>query len=370
MYVEASDSNSTEVATKQQQPTKDVEASSTKEVAEVDSSQKESDTQQETTDSTERSEVERLRKEFSELRDEVDALKRQLEDDIPVSFRGVGLRIVKDRIQSILDEGEIGSLRSRMAKVQEALEIERQRCFELEQQLDRQVKEEDELAITKANLIYCEKQVEEWKTKHGELESALQKTTLQLNSQLAENQSVALSLSKANAMIQQLQSEKQESDREAASKRASLEEDLEAEHRAKEVAWEKIQHLEKLVLKLTEESNAASDSNGISNGNSMEPAPPSESSYSKTTTSLPDPPSEEISSKGDERGDAEQEKDMTNDETSAKENLTELKDAITADATLKPEESMSEELSMRHQERGWKWNVSGLWGYVTGEPNQ
>ena len=44
-------------------------------------------------------ELERLRLAFSELRDEVDALKKEMEDDIPVLRRGVGIRILKDKIQ-------------------------------------------------------------------------------------------------------------------------------------------------------------------------------------------------------------------------------------------------------------------------------
>lgn len=141
---------------------------------------------------------------------------------------------------------------------------------------------------------------------------------------------------------------------------------LEGESLEKEVALDKIQHLEKLILKLTEESKAASNSNGTS----VEPRPASQDA-SKQLPAFPDPPSEDASSKSDERVEQPHGKDTA---TVDAEDLSKqpLHTPVIDQSLVKHQMEQESQISStgNQEERSWKWNVSGLWGYVTGEPNE
>lgn len=53
-----------------------------------------------------------------------------------------------------MEEGEINALKNQIVKLHYALDMERQRCFQLEQQLHKQNSQESTLASMQARLIY------------------------------------------------------------------------------------------------------------------------------------------------------------------------------------------------------------------------
>ena len=98
-------------------------------------------------------------------------MKQSSVEELPLRCRGVSLRILRDRIDayvsafvcdvfivdlcpSVLNENELDMLRSQIHKVDGALKRERQKTFQLEQQLTQLSQKEDEESTTRTQLIH------------------------------------------------------------------------------------------------------------------------------------------------------------------------------------------------------------------------
>lgn len=182
---------------------------------------------------------------------------------------------------------------------------------------------------------------------------------------------------------------------------AILTSEVESERKQKGEAMERVQHLEKLVLKLTEETKETDQDQEIS--------PESKERVTESLKSIPpfsDPPSEEDSTKHENEeissfdvhpsqthasnqpkhdevvtqqpkleGIATQQlrlDDLATNQPKHDEAVAQQPklDDVATTTQSKLDEIASNEATVQNvspTERGWKWNVSGIWGYVTGE---
>ena len=129
---------------------------------------------------------------------------------------------------------------------------------------------------------------------------------------------------------------------------------LEEERQGRQVATERVGHLEKLILKM-EEDAAATEAGEAFQEEAINIV--ADRVSPKQSTSLPDPPSDD---------DVLKEKAPTPPSTvTSPDDVPPLGDDKQTNNPHMAEDRDRDDVTAR--EGRWKWNVAGIWGYVTGE---
>eukprot|EP00210_Caulerpa_lentillifera_P006141 g5868.t1 len=314
-------------------------------------------------------EIETLRQSFNSLKAELELL--QTPEEGPLKPRAIGLRILKDRIEAVLDDNQIGKLNGRLQKAETALANERQRCAELEGQFREQSLSQEDVTSMKAKLKQSEKELSDLQRSYEELKRKLEASDTLLDEKRIEEDDLKTALHHERM---ELTIENKKLSFEKSKETGALTNSLEAARNETKRVEERVRHLERLVKKLTEES-MPEDAVACEVGENSDQA------NFKPSTSLPDPPSADeptIQGPPDDHEELKAQKceiDQVNEELSDLEQFQKQETKATNQQNVALEEDNQEipvtredsPEASRRAGQNWTWGVSGLWSYVTGD---